>query len=39
LGLGGSGGSSGAITAHSSSLTSRLLMPGLHQTPGHALRF
>jgi site-specific DNA recombinase len=39
LGLGGSGGSSGAITSHSSSLTSRLLMPGLHQAPGHTLGF
>jgi hypothetical protein len=37
--LGGSGGSSGAIISHSSSLTSRLLMPRLHQAPGHALGF
>ena len=39
LGFGGSGGSSGSITSHSSSLTSGLLMPLLHQVPRHEPRF
>jgi hypothetical protein len=33
LGLGGSGGSSGATTAHRSSLTSGLLMPKVYHVP------
>jgi len=39
LGFGGSAGSNGSITSHSSSLTSGLLMPLLVQDPDHRARF
>jgi hypothetical protein len=39
FGLGRSGGSSGAIRSHNSSLTRGLLMPLLHQAPGHSSWF
>jgi len=39
LGFGGSGGNKGSMTSHSSSLTSGLLMPRLHQVPDHVFRF